>query len=80
MLFRSVAAGLTRDQARTMTAAVLAGTSVLLADGTAPTDLRHRVSSPAGTTVAGISVLERGAVRAHIADAVVAAAARAASM
>ncbi|MCB0873921.1 MAG: NAD(P)-binding domain-containing protein [Thermoleophilia bacterium] len=76
----AVAAGLTRDQARTMTAAVLAGTSVLLADGTAPTDLRHRVSSPAGTTVAGISVLERGAVRAHIADAVVAAAARAASM
>ncbi|MEZ5080950.1 MAG: pyrroline-5-carboxylate reductase [Thermoleophilia bacterium] len=76
----AVAAGLTRDQARAMTAAVLAGTSVLLADGTAPTDLRHRVSSPAGTTVAGISVLERGAVRAHIADAVVAAAARAASI
>jgi len=72
-----VAAGLSRDQARAMTRAVLAGTAALLADGTDPATLRQRVSSPAGTTVAGVAVLERGAVRAHMADAVLAAARRA---
>lgn len=73
----AVAAGLTREQARAMTAAVLAGTAALLADGTDPALLRQRVSSPAGTTIAGVAVLERGAVRAHVADAVLAAAKRA---
>ena len=72
-----VAAGLSRDQARAMTRAVLAGTAALLADGTDPAVLRQRVSSPAGTTVAGVAVLERGAVRAHVAEAVLAAARRA---
>ncbi len=70
----AVAAGLTRAQAREMVVAVLGGTAALLSDGTDPTTLRHRVSSPAGTTIAGIAVLERGAVRAHMADAVLAAA------
>jgi pyrroline-5-carboxylate reductase len=73
----AVAAGLSRPQAREMVGAVLAGTAALLADGTDPSLLRQRVSSPAGTTIAGIGVLERGAVRAHMADAVLAAARRA---
>jgi pyrroline-5-carboxylate reductase len=73
----AVAAGLTRPQARAMVGAVLAGTAALLADGTDPALLRQRVSSPAGTTIAGVAVLERGAVRAHMADAVLAAARRA---
>ncbi len=73
----AVAAGLTRAQAREMVAAVLGGTAALLADGTDPAVLRQRVSSPAGTTIAGVAVLERGAVRAHVADAVLAAAKRA---
>lgn len=76
----AVSAGLTRAQAREMTAAVVAGTAALLADGTDPALLRQRVSSPAGTTIAGLAVLERGAVRAHIADAVVAAARRASGL
>ena len=75
-----VAAGLTRVQARAMAQAVLAGTAALLADGTDPALLRQRVSSPAGTTIAGVAVLERGAVRAHVADAVLAAANRAAGL
>ena len=73
----AVAAGLTRAQAREMVAAVLGGTAALLADGTDPAVLRQRVSSPAGTTIDGVAVLERGAVRAHVADAVLAAAKRA---
>lgn len=73
----AVAAGFSRDQARRMVQSVLAGSAALLADGTDPAELRHRVSSPGGTTVEGVAVLERGAVRAHVADAVRAAARRA---
>jgi pyrroline-5-carboxylate reductase len=76
----AVAAGLPRPQAREMVPAVLAGTAALLAGGGDPAELRQRVSSPGGTTVAGLSVMERGAVRAHISDAVRAAAARAAEL
>jgi pyrroline-5-carboxylate reductase len=76
----AVAIGFPRDQARAMVQAVLAGTAALLADGTDPADLRQRVSSPAGTTIEGIGVLERGGVRAHVADAVRAAARRASEL
>jgi len=76
----AVAIGFPRDQARAMVQAVLAGTAALLADGTDPADLRQRVSSPAGTTIEGIGVLERGSVRAHVADAVRAAARRASEL
>jgi pyrroline-5-carboxylate reductase len=76
----AVAAGLGRPQARELTAAVLAGTAALLADGSDPAVVRQRVSSPAGATIAGLAVMERGAVRAHVADAVLAAARRAAEL
>lgn len=76
----AVAAGLSRAQARPMVAGVIAGTAALLAGGDDPATLRQSVSSPAGTTIEGIAVLERGAVRAHVADAVRAAARRAAEL
>lgn len=76
----AVAVGFPRQQARTMVQAVLAGSAALLADGTDPADLRQRVSSPAGTTIEGLGVLERGSVRAHVADAVRAAARRASEL
>ncbi len=76
----AVAIGFSRDQARRMVHAVLAGTATLLADGSDPAELRQRVSSPAGTTIEGVGVLERGGVRAHMADAVRAAARRAAEL
>jgi pyrroline-5-carboxylate reductase len=76
----AVGVGFGRDQARRMVQAVLAGSAALLADGIDPAELRHRVSSPGGTTVEGVAVLERGAVRAHVADAVRAAARRAAEL
>jgi pyrroline-5-carboxylate reductase len=76
-----VASGLTRDQARSMARAVLVGTAAILSDDDPdPAVLRQRVSSPAGTTIAGLMVLERGSVRAHVADAIVAAARRAAEL
>lgn len=76
----AVAVGFPRADARRMVQAVLAGSAALLADGTDPADLRQRVSSPAGTTIEGLGVLERGGVRAHLADAVRAAARRAAEL
>lgn len=75
-----VATGLTRPQAREMVRALLAGTGALLADGTDPAELRQRVSSPGGATIEGVGVLERGAVRAHLSDAVRAAAKRSAEL
>jgi len=76
----AVAIGFSREQARRMVQAVLAGSAALLADGSDPADLRQRVSSPAGTTIEGIGVLERGSVRGHVADAVRAAARRASEL
>ena len=73
----AVAAGMSPETARRMVPAVLAGTAALLKGGQDPAELRRRVSSPGGTTLAGLEVLERGEVRAHIRDAVAAAAARA---
>ncbi len=71
-----VAAGLSRADARAMVQAVIAGTASLLEGGVDPAALRHRVSSPGGTTVAAIETLERGAVRVRLAEAVMSATAR----
>jgi pyrroline-5-carboxylate reductase len=76
----AVAVGFSRDQARRMVQAVIAGTATLLDGGVDPAELRQRVSSPAGTTIEGVAVLERGGVRGHLADAVRAAARRAAEL
>jgi pyrroline-5-carboxylate reductase len=70
----AVGAGMPRREARAMVAGVLASTVALLGDGEDPAALRQRVTSPGGSTAAAIAVLERGAVRAHVADAVRAAA------
>lgn len=69
-----VTAGLGRTESRAIVQGLLAGTAALLADGGDPAELRQRVSSPGGATIEGIGVLERGAVRASLADAVTAAA------
>lgn len=72
-----VAAGLSRSQARELVRAVFAGTTSLLDGGVDPTALRERVSSPGGTTLAGLGVLDEAGVRARLAEAVLAAARRA---
>ena len=72
-----VLAGLPRDVAETLAFQTLLGSSRLLVEGAdGPAELRAAVTSPGGTTAAGLRELERGGVRAAFLDAVSAASAR----
>lgn len=69
-----VAAGLPRDVAGALAGQTLLGAAALFLQGDAsPGDLRAAVTSPGGTTAAGLRVLEQRAVRAALIDAVIAA-------
>ncbi|MGI8755026.1 MAG: pyrroline-5-carboxylate reductase [Acidimicrobiales bacterium] len=71
-----VQAGLARPLAADLVVQTLLGSAELLAAGTPPAELRAAVTSPGGTTAAGLRALESAAVRAAFADAVAAATAR----
>ena len=69
--------GLARDVSRQLVVDSFAGSAELLAQsGQSPEELRAMVTSPGGTTAAGLRVLENRAVRAAFLDAVAAAAER----
>jgi pyrroline-5-carboxylate reductase len=69
-----VLAGLTRPVAESLVVQLLVGSAALLAEsGQSPAALRAQVTSPAGTTAAGLQVLERAGVRAAFVDAVASA-------
>lgn len=69
-----VAAGLPRDASTALTIQTLVGAARLLDEsGQGPEALRAAVTSPGGTTAAGLRVLESRAVRAAFIDAVAAA-------
>lgn len=73
-----VMAGLPVPIARELTVTMLHGTAKLLLEkGLLPSELRHMVTSPAGTTASGIAQLERDGARSAIIDAVQVAAGRA---
>ena len=65
-----VAAGLGREQT------MLGAAQMALAAKSSPADLRAAVTSPAGTTAAGLRILEREGVRSALIEAVLAAAER----
>src|SRR4051794_2038732 len=71
-----VLAGLPRDVAETLAFQTLLGSAKLLVQEGAPANLRAAVTSPGGTTAAGLRELERGGVRAAFLEAVMAATAR----
>jgi pyrroline-5-carboxylate reductase len=69
-----VLAGLPRDKALRYAAHTVLGTAALLLEtGRHPGELKDMVTSPAGTTIAGITVLERGSFRGAVISAVEAA-------
>ncbi|MFH1626236.1 MAG: pyrroline-5-carboxylate reductase [Pseudomonadota bacterium] len=69
-----VKVGLRRDTARTLAVQTVFGSAkMLLETGEHPAKLKDKVTSPGGTTIAGLHVMEAGNVRAIIMDAVEAA-------
>jgi pyrroline-5-carboxylate reductase len=72
-----VRAGLPRDTAQALAAQTLLGAArMVLETGKHPGALKDMVASPAGTTIAGLHALERGALRGTLMEAVDAAARR----
>jgi len=81
MIDAGVLNGLTRDTSSALVRQTLLGAATLLAESSdGPEVLRAAVTSPAGTTAAGLRVLEDRAVRAAFLDAVSAAAERSAEL
>ena len=73
-----VKAGLPRSLSLALAIETLSGTAALLEQtGEHPAQIKDRVSSPGGTTIAGLAVLEQHGVRGALIDAVVTAANRA---
>lgn len=69
-----VAAGFSRPMAQQLVRQTFVGTAALLSEpGAHPALVRETVTSPGGTTAAGLQALERSAVRAAFVDAVDAA-------
>ncbi|HEX3000049.1 MAG TPA: pyrroline-5-carboxylate reductase [Armatimonadota bacterium] len=72
-----VEAGLSRAVAQQLAAQTVLGTArLILETGQHPAQVKDRVSSPAGTTIAGVRALERAGIRSAMMDAVEAAAKR----
>jgi pyrroline-5-carboxylate reductase len=69
-----VRVGLARDVATTLAIQTVLGTAQMLAEmGLHPGQMKDMVTSPGGTTIAGIHAMERGGLRATLIDGVVAA-------
>ena len=76
-----VAAGLPRSAATLLAAQTLYGAArMVLESGKHPDVLRDQVTSPAGTTIAGVRVMEQQGVRGALIDAVLAATERSAQL
>jgi pyrroline-5-carboxylate reductase len=74
MIDGGVSIGLTRAQAQEMALQTVLGSALYAQESnTSPSELRARVTSPAGTTAAGLLEMERGALRATIVDGIRAA-------
>ena len=66
-----VACGLSRADARRLSAETVLGSAALaLASDASPAELKDAVCSPAGSTIAGVAALESGAFRASVMQAV----------
>lgn len=75
-----VLAGLSRPTSEALVGQLFVGSAALLHERGHPADLRAMVTSPGGTTAAGLRVLEEHGVRSAFLEAVQAAAARSAEL
>jgi pyrroline-5-carboxylate reductase len=76
-----VRAGLPRDKALRYAAQTVLGSAAMVKEtGKHPGELKDMVTSPAGTTIAGVAALEKGAFRGTVLGAVEAAWRRAAEL
>jgi pyrroline-5-carboxylate reductase len=67
----AVRLGMTRDVARVLTAQTMLGSAkMVLETGEHPAKLKDMVTTPGGTTIAGLYVLEKGALRSVLMKAV----------
>lgn len=80
MVDGGVAAGLKRGDAETYAAGALRAASRLADTGEAPAAIRGRITSPGGTTIAGLNALEHASGRAAMLAAVEAAVRRSKEM
>ncbi|MFZ9483797.1 MAG: pyrroline-5-carboxylate reductase [Ilumatobacteraceae bacterium] len=71
-----VLAGLSRPNAEELVRQLFVGSAALLSERGDPAALRAMVTSPGGTTAAGLRILEENAVRSAFLEAVMAATAR----
>lgn len=76
LIAAGVAAGLTQAHSEALVTQLFVGSAALLRDRGEPAELRKMVTSPGGTTAAGLRVLDDRAVRDAFHDAVLAAKAR----
>ena len=65
-----VAMGLPREEAYTMAAQTMRGTTGLVLGGEHPAILKDKVSTPGGCTIGGLLVLEEGSLKGTVAKAV----------
>ncbi|MEX0659085.1 MAG: pyrroline-5-carboxylate reductase [Egibacteraceae bacterium] len=81
MIDAGIAVGLPREVATELVIQTVVGSATMLRDtGRRPAELREAVSSPGGTTLAALHVLEQRGLRAAVLDAVEAARARSAEL
>ncbi|MDG2111280.1 MAG: pyrroline-5-carboxylate reductase [Actinomycetota bacterium] len=80
MIDAGVMMGLARPVATELSVQTLLGAATLLSEGRPPAELRADVTSPGGTTAAGLRELERGGLRAAFAAAIEAATNRSAEL
>jgi len=80
MIEGGVAAGLTHDAAHELAVGTLGGAAALAARDETPAEIRARVTTPNGTTAAGLAVLEGYNIRGIFQGAIAAATARSAEL
>lgn len=76
LIAAGVAAGLSQEVSEAMVTQLFIGSAALLGELGDPAELRRMVTSPGGTTAAGLRVLDEHGVREAFLDAVMAAKAR----